>query len=235
MHVTAAIALDNSSVDHDALAFLPLNDYPDREAAVAAVLPLVHDAGNPYFDWFFGSTERASAALAALIPLDSPEVAAHRVKLAVAAGEIVGMYLALPGVQLTRCRKADTITLLKELGHDAARRAVLADGADGWVQSVAGVSLLRRRQYEAGTKAWERALQLAPNEYGVVWDVGCDMAHALGTQRAAEGLVRSLAVNDQERAEAPEHEDDGEEAAHAPSIGRPRATAERRRGRAGGR
>ena len=85
-----------------------------------------------------------------------------------------------------------------ELGHDAARRAVLADGADGWVQAVAGVSLVRQRQYEAGAKAWERALQLAPNEYGVVRDVGCDMARALGTQRAAEGLKlvrRSLELN----------------------------------------
>jgi len=125
MQVVAAIASGNSSADPDGLVFLPLNDYPDREAAVAAVLPLVHDAGNPYFDWFFGSTERASAALAALIPLDSPEVAAHRVKLAVAAGEIVGMYLALPGVRVMRCRKADTIALLKDVGHDAATREVL--------------------------------------------------------------------------------------------------------------
>ena len=85
-----------------------------------------------------------------------------------------------------------------ELGHEAARRAVLADGADGWVQSVAGVSLVRQRQYEAGAKAWERALQLAPNEYGVLRDVGCDMARASGTQRAAEGLElvrRSLELN----------------------------------------
>ena len=44
---------------------------------------------------------------------------------------------------------------------------MLADGADGWVQAVAGVSLVRQRQFEAGAKAWERALQLAPNESGV--------------------------------------------------------------------
>lgn len=118
-------ARDTPKDDQEGLVFLPLSAYADQDAALATVLELVQEAGNPYFDWFFGSSERALATLAALVRQASSEIAARRVKLAIAGGEVVGMYVALSGGQLARCRQSDTIALLKHAGRGAARAAIV--------------------------------------------------------------------------------------------------------------
>jgi tetratricopeptide (TPR) repeat protein len=39
-----------------------------------------------------------------------------------------------------------------------------------------------------GKEAWERVLALAPNDPSILQDLGANMAYALGTERAAEGV-----------------------------------------------
>lgn len=109
----------------DAPLFRPLSRYGDPAALLPAVVGLVHEAGNPYFDWFFGGPEQTAATLAAWVRRPSSEVSLERVALAQLGDEAVGMYVALPGPELQHCRQVDTLALLKAAGHDQAARAAL--------------------------------------------------------------------------------------------------------------
>jgi TolB-like protein len=84
------------------------------------------------------------------------------------------------------------------LFHDAAQHSVTADPADAAAQTIAGISYFRRREFEAGGLAWQRALELGPNDYNALREIGCAFAMVFGTERAAEGLEiskRSLQMN----------------------------------------
>lgn len=109
----------------DAPLVRPLMRHDDPAGVLPAVVGLVHEAGNPYFDWFFGGPEQTAATLGAWMRRPSSELWLERVALALLGDEAVGMYVALPGRELQHCRQEDTLALLKTVGHDPAARAAL--------------------------------------------------------------------------------------------------------------
>ena len=90
----------------------------------AEVLPLIHEAGNPYYDWFFGKSSSARSALETLFASPASEISAGRVTLLVAEKRLLGMYVALPGAEVARCRLADALVLLGRTGEEGERRTL---------------------------------------------------------------------------------------------------------------
>jgi TolB-like protein/Tfp pilus assembly protein PilF len=72
--------------------------------------------------------------------------------------------------------------------HAAAEKMVALDPMDPRAQFIAGMSYFKRGDRARGKEAWERALALAPNDPGILQDLGGNMSYALGTERAAEGV-----------------------------------------------
>jgi ribosomal protein S18 acetylase RimI-like enzyme len=99
------------------------SEYPNPEELIPSLLPWIHASGNPYFDWFFGGAERASAVLEAWISRGSSEVSVRRVSLLYFRDRIAGGFIAMGGNDLKRCRKADTIALMR--GFDPEERSML--------------------------------------------------------------------------------------------------------------
>ena len=65
---------------------------------------------------------------------------------------------------------------------------VALDPMDPYAQFIAGLSYFKRGDRARGEEAWERALALAPNDPNILRVLGINMAYALGTERAAEGV-----------------------------------------------
>jgi ribosomal protein S18 acetylase RimI-like enzyme len=86
---------------------------------------LIHEAGNPYYDWFFAGSKPARAALATLLDSPSSEVSSTRVTLLFARRRLVGAYVAVGGAELARCRLADAALLLKDASRDISARESL--------------------------------------------------------------------------------------------------------------
>jgi class 3 adenylate cyclase/TolB-like protein/Tfp pilus assembly protein PilF len=72
--------------------------------------------------------------------------------------------------------------------HVAAEKMVALDPMDPSAQLVAGMSYFKRGERARGKEAWERVLALAPNDPSLLQDLGANMAYALGTERAADGV-----------------------------------------------
>lgn len=72
--------------------------------------------------------------------------------------------------------------------HAAAEKMVALDPMDPYAQFIAGLSYFKRGERARGEEAWERALALAPNDPNILRVLGLNMAYALGTERAAEGV-----------------------------------------------
>jgi ribosomal protein S18 acetylase RimI-like enzyme len=95
------------------------------------VLPLVHEAGNPYYDWFFGDAGAARETLRRWIARPSSEISAERVVVARSRRALVGAYVALGGADLRRARNADTLALLEQVRSQPAERALLVERLAG--------------------------------------------------------------------------------------------------------
>lgn len=77
-----------------------------------ATLEWMLEAGQPYFDWFFGSREAASSIVREWSRRPSSEIALRRVRLVTAAdGAVVGGFIAMAGRELRRARMADAAAL----------------------------------------------------------------------------------------------------------------------------
>lgn len=136
-----------------------LVEHPEARALAPDAVALIHEAGNPFFDWFFAGPEPARAALEGMLQRDSSEVAASRVIVLLDGERLAGMYVALDGAELSRARKADTLALLGEAGSPESRSTLLARmakarelfapvAADEYYLSKIGVAPdLRRKGY----------------------------------------------------------------------------------------
>lgn len=91
-----------------------LDGVSDRERFIPEVLPWVHEAGNPYFDWLFGGFEAALKNIASWMRRPSSEISISRVTLLFAGDRPVGGFVALRGADLPLCRKADALAILRE-------------------------------------------------------------------------------------------------------------------------
>ncbi|HXV94447.1 MAG TPA: GNAT family N-acetyltransferase [Pseudonocardia sp.] len=96
------------------------------DGLVDDVLSWVHEAGNPYLSWLLGGPEAASAVLAARMRDPASEISVRDATLLRDdTGETIGGYIALPGAELARRRRADAVAYLQSAGR-AGRAALTA-------------------------------------------------------------------------------------------------------------
>jgi ribosomal protein S18 acetylase RimI-like enzyme len=136
--------------------FRALSDDPDRVRFLPEVLPWVHEAGNPYFDWVFGGPDQARRTLGDWMQRNSSEVSLTRVVLLLEAEAPLGGFISMGGGELLLCRKADTLAVLNE--PDKTRKAELSSrleatrglfplvGADQYYLSKVGIAAYARGQ-----------------------------------------------------------------------------------------
>jgi GNAT superfamily N-acetyltransferase len=93
----------------------------------ASVLSFVHEAGNPYYDWFFGDPTASRSALRAWLARPESEISLERVVVARSLRTIVGAYVALSGADLRRARDADVLALFARVARRPAERARLIE------------------------------------------------------------------------------------------------------------
>jgi ribosomal protein S18 acetylase RimI-like enzyme len=129
-----------AKVDSSTVLVCGLSEFRDVARVLPGVQALLHEAGNPYFDWLFGSSEGADAAIAAWMRRPQSELAIDRIRIALVDGELVGMYLALSGLALRGCRQADTVALLAETGRSGAARTALVERVEASKELFARVS-----------------------------------------------------------------------------------------------
>lgn len=86
------------------------------------VLRWVHAAGNPYFDWLFGSASDALAALRQWLRRPESEVALRRVRLLAQPPGSGAGYIALTAAELTAARRADALAFAAGAPADLRRR-----------------------------------------------------------------------------------------------------------------
>lgn len=96
-----------------------------RRGELRSVQELIHSAGTPYFDWFFGSPALAAAAVGEWLQRPSSEISLERVSASFVRDELVGVVVALRGLELRRCRQADTLAALRAAGRTSGGRATL--------------------------------------------------------------------------------------------------------------
>lgn len=94
---------------------------PEIDSWIASVLPWLHEAGNPYFDWLFGGPDVALPIVASRMRSPSSEVSIRDAMLFLDDdGRAIGGFIALSGDELGRRRKADAVAYLHSVGK--ARR-----------------------------------------------------------------------------------------------------------------
>jgi ribosomal protein S18 acetylase RimI-like enzyme len=193
-----------------------LAEEPRPERFLPELLPLVHEAGNPYFDWLFGGTRRAREELTRWMQRPSSEVALARTAVVTDGKAVAGAYIALAGDELRRCRTADAVALVASRRDEEryelrarldAGRGLFApvDPADWYLSKLAVHASFRRRGLgrelltayrEAGENAGFRSFRL---------DVSHDNAAAIALYLArgfrivhdgcsADGSLRYLAM-----------------------------------------
>jgi ribosomal protein S18 acetylase RimI-like enzyme len=93
--------------------FQSLSQDQSVERWISETLPWIHEAGNPYYDWFFGGAAEAGSVLAEWMRRPSSEVFVGRVRLLVDDGHTVGGFVALSGSELADCRRADAVATIQ--------------------------------------------------------------------------------------------------------------------------
>jgi len=82
------------------------------EVSVPELIEGIHEAGNPYFDYLFGSADVSRAVLTKWLDRDSSEIARHRIRVLAADGAIAGGFVGLSGAELEAARVADMMAIL---------------------------------------------------------------------------------------------------------------------------
>ena len=122
----------------------------ERDRFIADLLGWVHEAGNPYYEWFFGGADAAAKRLESWMRRASSEVAIGRVRAVLERGRPVAGFIAMSGRDVAHCRRADTLDLLRETPeaerNDLRKRVQAAAGlfapvsADEFYLSKMGVA-----------------------------------------------------------------------------------------------
>jgi ribosomal protein S18 acetylase RimI-like enzyme len=86
---------------------------------VPTTLSWLYEAGNPFYDWFFGELVDGPRTVGEWMLRPSSEVSLSRIQLLVDGDEPVGGFVALSGDELLACRRADALALMTSVGRDA--------------------------------------------------------------------------------------------------------------------
>ncbi len=90
---------------------VPPSALSSSEHFIAKILPWVHEAGNPYFDFLFGGNAAAVSVLDRWMRRKSSEVSIARAALLHGQDEPVAGFIALSGSELNACRRVDMAAL----------------------------------------------------------------------------------------------------------------------------
>jgi ribosomal protein S18 acetylase RimI-like enzyme len=103
------------------------SDVPPTETGrlIARALPWIHEASNPYADWFFGERRCAREVIAEWMARPSSELSIGRSILAFEHDELRGCLIGLGGEDLRRCRAEDLKAVCNILGSGQEAESVL--------------------------------------------------------------------------------------------------------------
>ncbi len=102
-----------------------LSGVPKAEQHIGDVLPWLHDAGNPFYDWFYGGADATQGALHEMLGRRSSEMWIGHVRLLHLDDQPVGGYIAHAGVDRSRFAASDLLALVRQTPADQ-RAAVSA-------------------------------------------------------------------------------------------------------------
>jgi ribosomal protein S18 acetylase RimI-like enzyme len=155
--------------------YTPTSDF-NIDRCIQSVLPLIHEAGNPYFDWLFGGPTVALSVLASRMRSPESEISIRDAIVAADSnGDVIGAFIALTGAELGARRKADAVAYLKHVGRSGRAR------------------LLQRMQESRDLFASVRADEFYLSKLGVRTDArGCGHARALVERFVSMGAARGL-------------------------------------------
>jgi ribosomal protein S18 acetylase RimI-like enzyme len=180
-----------------------LLEHPRSEALAVDAASLIHQAANPYYDWFFGGREPARAAIERGLRSPASELSAARVTVLVEEEDVLaGLFVALGGADLAVARKSDALAALAS-APEAGRRDLIArmgearelfdpvGAGEYYLSKIAVSERLRGRgvgrrlltaYLDAGRRAGFRRFRL---------DVAADNTAAIALYRATGFAIRS--------------------------------------------
>ena len=97
---------------------LRLSGVPETERHISDVLPWLHDAGNPFYDWFYGGADATRGVLGEMMGRRSSEMWIGHVRLLNLDGEPVGGYIAHAGADRSRFAASDLLALVRQTPAD---------------------------------------------------------------------------------------------------------------------
>lgn len=93
--------------------FVPFSEVHHPEQYVDDILPWLHEAGNPFYDWLYGGPEATREILTKMLTRRSSEMWIGRVSLLFDGSKPIGGFIGTSGELLTRCVSADMLALLR--------------------------------------------------------------------------------------------------------------------------
>lgn len=89
---------------------------PPLDRFVSPLAPSVHDASNPFADWYFGDPEIAAELIEEWMGRPSSELYLGRGIVMMAGDEPVGVLIGMSGAELSACRNSDFGAFCEEIG-----------------------------------------------------------------------------------------------------------------------
>jgi ribosomal protein S18 acetylase RimI-like enzyme len=103
----------------------PATEDINIDECISSVLPLIYQAGNPYFDWLFGGPSVALPIIESRMRSPESEISIRdTVVLEDNGGNVVGGFVAMTGAELGGRRRADAVAYLQYVGR-AGRASLL--------------------------------------------------------------------------------------------------------------
>jgi ribosomal protein S18 acetylase RimI-like enzyme len=185
--------------------FRPFRDCHDPERLTASIAALIHEAGNPYYNWLYGGPSEARAAVDRQFRLPASEISSTRVTALMKVDVLVGIYVALTGAELARARMIDAAAIVsreRSQGSPSPLRDRMAETRglfasvrhdDFYLSKIGVVKRYRRRDWgrvlldnylAAGRRAGFTRFRL---------DVSADNATAIALYQSAGFVIESTA------------------------------------------
>ena len=117
-----------SALDLRAMQFLCLweDGAPDPSEFANKLRPCIHDASNPFADWYFGDAETADEIIGEWMERPSSELFLGRgVVMTDDQREPMGVVIGMSGKELAACRMADFVAFCEEVGSGAEADEVI--------------------------------------------------------------------------------------------------------------